>query len=225
MMPGDRGGYSLVEALVAFLLLALLLSLVARTAAAGRRALAAVAISAERVDAARTTRRLLTQLQPFSATASVGPGAGELTVRMPIGWAAPCPTRPEEGAPWMWEGLRLPVPGRDSVLVLDALGASHLTSVAHVGAQGQCDGGISGRTLTISTDPGVTDAVLMHLWEPAVVRLDDALRYARSGSSRQPLTSAVLDHRLSGVSLSGGVVTGVVATDSLHLWRGRWRAR
>ncbi len=223
--PGSRGGYSLIEALVALLLLTLLLSLIAHTAGAARRALEAVAISAERVDAARTARRLFTQLQPFSRSAFNGPGPGEVTVRMPIGWATNCQRDPDSGAVWEWEGLRLPVPTRDSALVIDATGAMHLTGVSAVGHGAECGGGEGGGALTISFDPDVPHAVILHLWEPGVARIDDAVRYARSSTSRQPLTAALLDRTISGLSLSGIFIEGRVATDTLHLWRGRWRIR
>ena len=220
--PAPRGGFGLTEALAGLLLTLLLVTLLSAAAAGGRRALAEIARDVEEVEASRVARTLLTHVARsgrLHAQTSAGLRPDEIGVDFPVGTAEPCDTV------WVWRGVRAPDAGRDSAVVLDdrarvwrtALTAAYATTCGAGEARG------------LSTDPSVPGAVHIAVFESGVVRVDEAVRYARAGTPRQPLTAAVLDGGLSHVARAGtgGAVrvTLQVARDTLRIWSRSWPAR
>lgn len=214
----DRRGFTLIEALISSVLLFLVLALAARATASVRSGLATIATTSERVEAARTARHLLDHVATSDGLPVAGPARNEVTVRFPIGWGVPC------DAGWSWSGLRAPDATKDSLVVLDRAGRSHTRSLDDVGSL-DCEPPEGFQARLLDFDPPVPGAVLVRVWETGVIRIDDAVRYARAGASRQPLTATLLQPARSGVSAIDGGLHAVVEADSLHSWSRRWRAR
>jgi hypothetical protein len=219
----DReGGYTVVETAVAILLTAILLGLLLGSVVSGGRTLRRVAALADRIEAARVARVLAERLA--AADGIVGPAqrSDEVRVHLPIGWAEPCDSS------FLWYGIRTPDPERDSALVVDSRSRVHRVAVAGSDAH-PCEvrpptpvPGGSMRTIELS--PPVPGAMIVRVFESGVVRVDDAVRYARVGTSRQPLTAAVLDPSRSGAGVQDGALKLVIA-DSTRRWEGTWTGR
>jgi hypothetical protein len=212
----------MVETVVALLLTATLLALLLRSVASGARALRGMTALAEQIEAARIARALAERVA--AADGIVGPGerAGEVRVHLPIGWAERCDSS------FIWYGIRTPDPERDSALVLDSLARFHRVAVSGSGLR-LC-GALSGPLMpgasmrTIDLAPAVAGPVVVRVFESGVLRVDDAVRYARLGTARQPLTSATLDPSGSGVGVGDGTLRVRVA-DSIRRWEGSWTGR
>lgn len=212
MGPTGREGFGAVEAIVALALTALLLGLLVGTAAAGRRSLERVARAAERVESARLARTLVGRIMIEAAALEPVEGRDEVRVRLPIGWAEPCDSA------FRWWGVRAPDPSRDSAVVLDRLARRRTVSVRAAPLRA-CEAG-AGRTFLL--DPPVEDPVLLRVFEAGVIRIDDAVRYGRWGTPRQPLSAASLDPSASGVQLVDGVLRVRISGAEGGEWVGDW---
>ncbi|MDT8367889.1 MAG: prepilin-type N-terminal cleavage/methylation domain-containing protein [Longimicrobiales bacterium] len=214
---GDRGrhGFTLPEALTALLLLGLLLGLLARASARLRGTLERVAVTAERVESARVARHLVEHIVAGGGAIADGASADEIRVELSVGWAAPC------DSVWGWRGIRQPDPVRDSALVIDD--ASRVVRVAVDAVTPRpCASGVG---LALRFAPEVDGAVFVRVFEVGAVRVDDAVRYGRWGSARQPLTAAVLEAGASGLAREGGALHLTVVADSVHRWERWWPLR
>ncbi len=217
-----RAGFGLVEAIVALVLVTGIVVMLAGAAGTGRRLLAEMARDTEEVEAARVARALLEHVARSGQLASNRPGgaaANEVEIDFPVGTAVPCDTL------WLWQGIRAPDAGRDSAVVIDRRARMHRVALSR-SSSATC---AAGPARSMSTSPSVADAVHFTVFEAGVLRVDDAVRYARTGTPRQPLTAASLDRGQSHVrrfdSASATWVDLSVATDSGRSWTRRWRAR
>lgn len=208
-------GFVVVEVIVALTLTALLLSMLVGTAAMARRTVERLARSAERTEAARLARTLADRVGRPASTMSAVDGRAEVRVRLSIGWGESC------DSVFTWAGIRAPDARRDSATVVDRWGRVHVVAVASSAVR-PCGAG-EGRVLT--TDPSVRDAVLLRVFESGVIRIDDAVRYARWGTPRQPLSAASLDARSSGVDLAGGELRMHVRGREGGEWARGWHVR
>ncbi len=217
--PGGRGAFTIVELVVAMVVAIVLLGLLARGVVSLRRGLERVTSLTEAVEAARVARTLVDRV---AAGEGLLYGDGpDVRVHLPIGWAEACDSA------FVWAGIRAPDPDRDSALVLDARSRLHRVGVSSAGA-GSCSAphpGASPSVRTLGTDPAVPDARLLLVYESGLVRIDDAVRYARLGTSRQPLTAAVLSPARSMVEMRGGGVRVEIEADSVRRWRRAWIVR
>lgn len=210
-----EGGFTLVEVAVAVTLATGLLLALGVTAATLRKTLDGVARDIEEVDAARVARALLDHVAGEGGIVGPGPGSSELTVDLPIGHAEACDTL------WRWRGLRRPVAGRDSAVVVEGAGRLRRVAVLNVRSE-SCAGS---EALGIATAPPAEDAVRMVVFERGVVRVDAAVRYARWGTPRQPLSAATLDPSRSDLvwDSAADLPLGLrLARDPGRMWRRRW---
>jgi len=206
-----RAGGALVEALVGLVLTMAILGSLAAAAAAARRALESVAMQVEEVEAARVARVLMRHVVdggrfgPNSAT-------GGVHVDFPIGTAVPCDTV------WRWSGVRAPVAGRDSVILIDSLSRVWRAMLTEA-SPSECEGDPA---WALRSDARGGPAVHLTLFEAGTIRVDDAVRYGRSGTPRQPLTAALLDRRYSEVirfdSAGSTWVRLSLTPDSIRIW-------
>lgn len=95
---------------------------------------------------------------------------------------------------------RTPDPTKDSAKVLDEEGTWHAVDLEHVGrAPASCPDSVGPVDLWRLSRP-VDDAVLFRLFESGSYHMVDALRYRRGRSGRQPLTG----NGTAGYGFSGG---------------------
>ena len=205
-------GFTLVELLVVVLLVGLLGGLAVRGAASGRRGLERVAASAATVESARLARVLLDRVAREGGVRA-GSRVDEVEVTLPVGWALRC------DSVWAWSGIRAPDPTRDRVEVTDGSGRRHAVSLVSVAGAPCAAAPEAGRSFTV--DPAIPGGVLLRVFESGVVRVDDAVRYARAGTSRQPISAAGLDPATSRVTVRDGRVE-VAVDDGRARFVRRW---
>jgi len=212
-----RGGFSLAESLVSLILTGLILSVLGRTMVSIRSALRATTSLSEQVEAARVGRHLVDRVASAGGVLPESAGPGEVRVHLPVGWAEVCDSA------FVWRGIRAPDPDRDSAVVLDAHARWHRVGVAESGA-GSCPAAspAAGRVRRIAFDPVVQQPRLARVYESGVIRVDDAVRYARRSTPRQPLTAPVLE-RTSSYAEGGpdGVRLRIESTEG-RVWGRSW---
>jgi len=199
-----RGGFTIVEALVALLLLLLALQAGWALAAGIARAASALAERAESLAAARAAGWIVQEeLEGARAGADVSAPAGDsFALRAFRGAALVCGLVPPRGVVVRWSGLRAPDPTKDSVLQLLGTGAwvprGLEARVAEPGACPDRSGGLEERwTLAEATPP---PGSLLRVFERGSYHLsDEALRYRIGFGGRQPLTPPSLDPARSGL--------------------------
>jgi len=217
-------GYTVIEAVVVVVLLAMLLTTLLGSAVAGSRALRRAAALSETIEAARIARALAERVAAGDGVVGPAERPDEALIHLPIGWAERCDSS------FVWHGIRAPDPSRDSAVVLDTLSRLHRVRLSESRpspcspAPGPGDPAPNGSMRTIETAPNVPGTVLVRVFESGVVRIDDAVRYARLGTARQPLTVAGLDPSESGVGVEDGALRLVVA-DGIRRWEGVWTGR
>lgn len=218
------GGYTVIEALVAVALTSMLLMILFGSAVASARALRRATALSEQIEAARIARALAERVVASNGVVGPAERPDEARIHLPIGWAERCDSS------FVWHGIRAPDPERDSAVVLDSLSRLHRVEVSDSRTRpcsaptGPGPPGPSGSMRTIETEPTVPGMVLVRVFESGVVRIDDAVRYARLGMARQPLTVSGLDPAASGVDVADGVLRFVVA-DTMRRWEGVWTGR
>lgn len=213
-----RAGTTLVEAVVALLVGALLVHLVLSSLEAQRRAVAGLAGASEALSAVRMGRHLVGgDARAWSdtlAASAVGPDS--FSLRIVRGMAVVC-AAPGPDLVVRTSGVRAPDPAKDSVVVLTATGVVRSAALAaseSASGDGCPDG--PGRTYRWSLDPAVP-VVLARYFERGSFHLaDGALRYRRGAAGRQPLTPEVVDPA-SAFDPQGAAVL-YVARDTLP-WR------
>lgn len=206
-----RRGTSVVEALVALLLGLFIVCLALTVVARQRAVVASMSRAAEALSAVRVARELLgaegrdgdpvrdgwavsadsLSLRGFRGTGYVcGPGPTPLDVVVEA------------------EGVRLPQPAKDSVLLLDGSGRWRALALEAVSPAVPClpDGGVDAELWRLSA-PVPADALLARYFERGSYHVTGrALRYRRGLSGRQPLTPGVLKTPGSGFRSSAGRV-------------------
>ena len=220
LLPGERRrGVTLLECLVALLLTGLILSVLSRVVISLRRGLETTTALSEEVETARVARTLLDRIAASGAVLHESAGAGEVRVRLPIGWAEPC------DSVFVWRGIRAPDPERDSALVIDALSRRRRVAITDTGLQ-PCTvaHGADGVGRTFELVPAISDVRLIRVYESGVVRIDDAVRYARRSTPRQPLTAPVLDPGASYAELRPGATEVRVESRTGRIWTRSWPA-
>ncbi len=212
-----RRGVTLLECLTALLLTGLILSVLGRIVIGLDRGLEATTALSEEVETARVARTLVDRIAASRGVLDEPAGAGEVRVRLPVGWAEPC------DSVFVWRGIRAPDPDRDSAFVVDALSRQRRVGIAGSSVE-PCTaaGGSDGVGRVFGLDPAIADVRLIRVYESGVVRIDDAVRYARLATPRQPLTSPVLDPGASYVELRGGATDVRVETRAGRAWTRSW---
>jgi hypothetical protein len=215
MKWGTRG-FTVVETLIALLLFAGVVQLCAAVAAAQRRGLLRMV---ERGDVLEAERTVWWVLSTETAAGRAGrdwaiaaPDVLELRAFRGRALICPGPVDPEGWVAVRYRGWRLPEPAKDSVLTLDVAGlwrARRLASRSTI--EGSCRPEPGERSERWRLDPpSVHRLVLARLFERGSYHLEDAsFRYRRGAGGRQPLTTAVLDESVSGLSAGPGTAVEV----------------
>ncbi|MCG6987929.1 MAG: hypothetical protein LJF06_07095 [Gemmatimonadetes bacterium] len=208
----ERRGASVVEALVSLLLGLFLTSLALTVVARQRAAVAALDRTSDALAAVRVARQLLGEegrdgdarrdgwalsadslgLRAFRGVGYVcGPGTTPLDLEVEV------------------EGVRLPEPAKDSILILGSGGEWTVAALDGATAATPCfgDTGRVAETWHLSGIPP-TGAVFARYFERGSYHVvDEALRYRRGMSGRQPLTPEVVRTPSSVFERSGAFVT------------------
>jgi hypothetical protein len=212
MRPGARrAGISLVELLVVLVLSGVLLGSALGLLSSLMRGVDRATVRWDRMEAARTVwvtvEREVRAGRP-GRDWRIG-SDGVLALRAFRGFARVCGSPSETGAhPAAWRGDRLPVPDRDSLLVLGADGgwrAGALTrwSEGEVGCTPE-PGEREGWMEWTGGDP--VPPVLVRGFEPGGYSFHQgAFRYARGGGPRQPLTPEIFGPESRFLGGGGGV--------------------
>lgn len=196
----SRRGTGLVELLTSLMLLGLVSAACAAILQSQARLVRHYGELTARSEALRATRALLRHelrdAHPVDVRA-VGPDS--LAARIFRGVGLAC-ARAEQLVALRYEGLRLPEPDKDSLLVVGeerALAFRASTALLTCATQGD------ERTVVIEADGLRPGAVVLWFESGAYHLAGNALRYRRAGEGRQPLTDELIDHRLSSVRLVG----------------------
>lgn len=212
-----RGGTSVVETLWALVLGLFMMALAMRVVARQRAAVAALAEQSDALATVRVARQVLGQEGRSGDPSRDGWAVSDdsLALRAFRGVAYVCGFGPDPDQVWVEaEGVRLPEPAKDSVLLLDVTGTWTSLALIDAGPASGCkpDGPGQGQRWRLSglVPPG---AVLARFFERGSYHVaDGALRYRRGASGRQPLTPEVVQTRISlfqdtpaGVTLLLGV--------------------
>lgn len=210
MSPGvaRRGGVSLLETLVALLLGLLLVHLVLRTVGAAGDAVESHRTRSDRLAAVRMARWRAAADVAAAGSAYLA-GEDSVALRAVRGGIVGCGLA---GGIWTGrgEGVRLPDPDKDSVLVLLPSGRWSVHALASLEVPvGTCGPGGEGATWGLVLDPPPpASPVVGRFFERGSYHLaDGALRWRRGAGGRQPLTPEVLAGRGGAVEEAG---TGLV---------------
>jgi hypothetical protein len=194
---GRRGGASVLEAVVALTLGALLLGLVLSVLARQREVVASLAARGEALATARVVRAVLRREARAAGVGRWWVATDSISMRAFRGSGTVCPTR--EPAPVLlvrsW-GVRAPDPTKDSVLLITERGDVVTRALAETGTTpghscpGDGSGGWVGWTLSEAAPAGV---ILARYYERGSYHLSgEAFRYRRGAAGRQPLTPEAL---------------------------------
>ena len=198
----DRGGFTIIEVLVGFVLTALLLQVSWGAVAASRRAATRLLERSEGLETERIGWHVL--LAEVSAGVPLRDwsveGSAVLPLRVFRGMGELCQGQgtPSEG--WVrYGGMRLPEPEKDSLLLLDAGGAWHpVRLVGRAPSGSTCPSWPGEEVEHWSWEPPVPGALLGRVFERGSYHLENgALRYRLGAAGRQPLTPERLDDRAS----------------------------
>jgi hypothetical protein len=196
-MGPERGrwGHSLVELVVALLILLALGSAAMAVLTAQLRMVRQTAVAAEAGNAVRFASRLLREeLRPLVVSADVrGLGPDSSSQRVFRGLGIVCAVH-GTGADVRYRGIRDPDPAKDSVIVLSAGAESaHALSAVAPPAAPACLPGPGETVMEISPGgPLATDDVLLFFESGTWYLSASALRYERGAGGRQPVTATVL---------------------------------
>ncbi|HSR40530.1 MAG TPA: hypothetical protein VLL48_00120 [Longimicrobiales bacterium] len=195
-LAGERPapGFSVVELLVALVLMALVMRSAATVLASQLRAAESLVLGSEALETGRIAGRVLhRELRAGSPDLDWWLADGDsVALRAYRGLARPCPGPPGAGISVLYRGIRNPDPGKDSVLVLDGEGRWQALELASSSAQpGSCGGAPDpGEEAFFWSVPGLpAGAVLLRVFERGSYHLSGgALRYRAGAAGRQPLT-------------------------------------
>lgn len=208
-----KRGTTLVEVLVALVLVFLVLAAARRVVEAGRRSAARILEAAEALETERILRWVVREeVRAARPGVDWSVDGDSLPLRAFRGVARVC-AHPGNGRLLVhWRGMRAPDPRKDSVLLLARSGAwtGHRLTGRDASARGcgETGGTPGGRVEEWRVDPappGTVAPTLARFFERGVYFVaDSALRYRRGGGGRQPLTAARLDPSGSGMSAGPG---------------------
>jgi len=192
-VASGRAGTSVAEALVALVLGLFLTTLALRVVAQQRAAVAALAQESDALATVRVARQVLGREGRSSDPVRDGWAVSNdsLGIRAFRGMAYVCGAGPSPDEVWVEaEGVRLPQPAKDSVLVLDANGAWTAFALLDAGSAADCSPGGRGQGQRWRLSGLVpSGAALTRYFERGSYHVADAaLRYRRGASGRQPLT-------------------------------------
>ena len=193
-----RPGYSLIEAVVALALSALLMAVISGICVAQMRLARAAAQQAETAEAVRTVAAVMGGEARRMTAGDVGAVGGDsIALRAFRGSAIVCGA----GGPAIsvrYRGDRLPDPAKDSLLVLLNGAESVVALFDAAPAAGACAAGPGEQLFTFDTSAPVPNGSVLLLFEHGSYHLRDrALRYRIGAGGRQPLTSESLQHPLT----------------------------
>lgn len=211
--PCARPGFTTVEVLVALSTGAILLAAIAAAITAVSRLERGAADRSERLAAhahaatvlGHELRALDTRRDGFSI------GVDSVRLRAFRGRAIVC-LADSASAAVRYEGLRLPDPAKDSLLVLTGDGVERSLPLLAAAPAAVCNPGPGESGMEIRPGAGLApgDVVLVH--ETGAYHLSGgALRYRRGAGGRQPLTPTVFVDAASGLVLSGVTLPAVRA--------------
>ncbi len=228
MLGTQRSGFSLLEVLIALLLLLLILQAGWAITAAMARGAAALADRSESLAAARATAWIIQEeLEGARAGQDVSiPSGDTIALRAFRGTALVCAFVPPSALFVRWSGMRAPNPAKDSALALLGSAARSGGWVAvglrsRSAAPGACPSRVGGVEERWTVDEPVgavlvspSQIVLLRVFERGSYHVsDEALRYRIGSGGRQPLTPPALDPARSGLSASApGRLVLAVAT-------------
>jgi hypothetical protein len=218
-------GASLVEALVSLLLGLLVVCLAVEVVARQRVAVSALARMSDGLAAVRVARQSLGHdglaSDPLRDGWAVSADSVSLRAFRGLGYVCGAGATPRDLVVDV-EGIRLPEPAKDSVLVLDPSGrwtpmALDTTAAAACAGPGGENHGEAWRL----SEPVPPDAVLARYFERGSYHVvDGALRYRRGLSGRQPITPGVVRTPPSGFdATAGGVRLDLELPGSASPWR------
>jgi len=217
-------GQSLVELVVALLLLALFATTALGLLTAELGLFRDAADATEAGNAARFAARLLhSEIATLTAADSRGFDADSSRQRVFRGAAIVCAVAATT-ATVRYIGLRAPDPAKDSALVLTTAGeTSRPVAAASPASVPGCSPGPSEIVLELDLGTGLQTGDLLLLFETGTWHLSgSALRYARGAGGRQPLTPEVfLDDstRITADSTPGGPVAVRLALAAMPVGR------
>ncbi|MGD8276576.1 MAG: hypothetical protein PVH00_01060, partial [Gemmatimonadota bacterium] len=188
-----HSGHSLVELIVALLLLALLGSTALALLSSGLRLVRRAADATEAGNAVRFAGRLLrSEIETLVASDSHGFDADSSRQRVYRGAGIVCDFTGTT-ATVRWLGLRAPDPAKDSVLALTPAGeTAHPLLAASAASAPACVARPGEAVLELDVSGGLRPGDVVLLYETGTWHLSgSALRYARGAGGRQPLTPAV----------------------------------
>ena len=192
-----RSGSALLEVIVAALLGAIVTVTAVLLIQAQARIAHGTSERSERNDALRSALAVLhAELEPIQPAADLHAVSRDSVVaRILRGLAVVCAQN--DGRVYArYRGLRLPDPGKDSALYV---GVEHAVPIlsARVDTTGCVHAG-NENVIAFTWPAAAPNGSVWLIFETGSYHLQNyALRYRRPGESRQPITSEIIDHRLS----------------------------
>jgi hypothetical protein len=219
---GENNGFSIIEAVFAILLGALLISAAWMGLARQRSALENMMRRAEGLATIRMVRTALVRDRSSAGREGLAVGADTLGLRAVRGIAARCVSsgrEPMRGESYVqYRGIRLPDPSKDSIRGLTSSGEWLVADLVDVSPLTECDRSDGRRGLALISSGDLEGLVYAEVFEVGSYHLAGrALRYRRSGGSRQPLTpeNVGLESRFSSTGLGLEVV---LTSDDVDPW-------
>lgn len=190
---GSREGFSLIEAIVAILLGAFLVSAAWMGLAQQRKVLEGMI---RRTDGLATIRMARTSLARDVSSAddrTVLMDSDTVGLRVVRGIALPCvvqdPTPNPESLAVRYRGIRNPNPAKDSIRGLTSDGGWVVAKLMNVVELNECDASNGARGLRLLASSDIETLVYVEIFEAGSYHLSGrALRYRGPGGNRQPLT-------------------------------------
>lgn len=219
--PVLQPGFSLLELLVALILSGLVCGALVSAVSAGERLARSYGHRVQIGEAVRVVEAALGGdlrfIDPMNDLRGVGPDS--LLLRIFRGAGIVC--REAAGAIVVrYRGLRAPEPAKDSILVVDGLGRARAAGLDEsITAPAACESYDGERLYRWRLDETVPTGTLLLVFETGAYHLsDDAFRYRRGESGRQPLTAEIIDashSELRFVAAQGGRTAQ--ANDAVYL--------
>jgi len=206
-------GFTLVEVLVSFVLLAVMLTVSWRVAATQKRVFERLLERQAVLQAERTVSWVLaTEIgsgRPAKDRAVVEPDV--LGLRAFRGRGLPCADRVslDGWLPVRVSGWRLPEPTKDSVVLVDGAGRRAVVDLAERGSgPSPCrtTGNERAEWWRLPAAAGLEPTMLRYFERGSYHLEDAAFRYRRGRAGRQPLTEEVLDRARSGLTRNGASI-------------------